>query len=111
MPVSVILTTLRKSSRFREALSKVEQSKIELHAHTPKSVLSKRVEPEKQIVEIALIKQETPNKCCAVHAGSLIKEDEDEVTCDLCPEPKKINTNKSHVKPSWFCNTCDFDFC
>jgi len=56
MPVSVILTTLRKSSRFREALNKVEQSKIELHAHTPKSVLSKRVEPENQIVAIALIK-------------------------------------------------------
>jgi len=56
MPVSVIITTLRKSSRFREALNKVGQSNIELHAHTSTSVLGKRTEPEKQIIATALIK-------------------------------------------------------
>jgi len=37
MTVSVILTTLRKSSRFRDALSKVGQNNIEFHDHTSKS--------------------------------------------------------------------------
>jgi len=58
MPVSVILTTLRKSSRFRDALSKVGQNNIEFHDHASKSVLGKRVEPEKEvsIIKVALIK-------------------------------------------------------
>jgi len=58
MPVSVILITLRKSSRFRDALSKVGQNNIKSNDHTIKSALGKRMEPEKEIpiTRVALIK-------------------------------------------------------
>jgi len=78
----------------------------------PDPVLGKRKEPEKQNSIVAsLIKYEVPMKCIAAHASSLVREELDEVDCDLCPEPKKKNAKKPLIKPSWYCSTCEFDFC
>ena len=74
-------------------------------------MLGKRGEPEKVLTVATILKQETPKKCLANHADQLAREEEDEVFCDVCPEPKKKATEKSYVKPSWHCNTCEFDFC
>jgi len=73
--------------------------------------LGKRTGSEKAVSVVLSVKQETPKKCLAAHAGSLVMEATNEVTCDLCPEPKKKNTNKPFLKSYWHCNICEFDFC
>jgi hypothetical protein len=73
--------------------------------------LGKRGAPEKLVVVTTPIKQEAPEKCLAVHAGSLEKKNDNDVFCDACPPPKKKGAAKVNIKPSWHCYTCDFDFC
>jgi hypothetical protein len=74
-------------------------------------MLGKRGEPEKVRIVTALAKQETPRKCLAIHAGTLEREEEDEVFCDVCPEPKKKGTDRAYIRPSWHCLICKFNLC
>jgi len=98
-----------------QLLSVVSETKSQdpdqqLQTHNDVAVLGKRKEPESiAMTAEGTQKHETPKKCLVAHAATLVREEEDEVACDICPKPKK--GIKKSCKPTWHCTICEFDYC